>query len=140
MSRFILIAVSDHHLKQHLWSHIIKAHLWRVFLRIFTALVVLHMGLDYWNFKSLISDNIPCIFLFGALVVVIPESGPHLVFVILSAEGVIPFSVLFTSSFVRDGHGMLPLLSYTVKNSILVKTLKLIFALGMGMILYLAGW
>jgi len=35
---------------------------------------------------------------------------------------------------------MLPILSYTVKESILVKTLKLIFALGMGMILYLVGW
>ena len=101
---------------------------------------MVHKGFEYWNFKSLISDNIPCIFLFGALVIFIPESGPHLVFVILSAEGVIPFSVLSTSFFVRDGHGMLPLLSYTVKYSIQVKTLKLIFALGMGMILYLVGW
>lgn len=26
MSMFILIAVFDHYLKQHLWSHIIKSH------------------------------------------------------------------------------------------------------------------
>ncbi len=71
---------------------------------------------------------------------VIPESGPHLVFVMLFAEGVIPFSVLFTSSFVQDGHGILPLLSYTVKDSILIKILNLIFGLGIGMILYLIGW
>jgi hypothetical protein len=101
---------------------------------------VVHIGLNYWNFKSLISNNITWIFLLGALVVVIPESGPHLVFVIFFVEGVILFSVLFISSFVRDGHGMLHLLSYTVKDSILVKTLKLIFALGMGMILCLVGW
>ena len=56
------------------------------------------------------------------------------------AKGVIPFSVLFTSSFVRDGHGMLPLLSYTVKDSILIKILNLLFGLGIGMILYLIGW
>lgn len=96
-------------------------------------------SLHYWNFKDLISNNIPWMFLLGALVAVIPESGPHLVFVMLFAEGVIPFSVLFTSSFVQDGHGMLPLLSYTVKDSILIKILSLIFGLGIGMILYLIG-
>jgi len=137
---FILVSVSEHYLKEHIWSHIIKAHLWRVFLWTFLALVVVHMGLNYWNFKSLISHNIPWMFLLGALVAVIPESGPHLVFVMLFAEGVIPFSVLFTSSFVQDGHGMLPLLSYTVKDSILIKILNLLFGLGIGMGLYLFGW
>lgn len=137
---FILVSVSEHYLKEHIWSHIIRAHLWRVFLWTFLALVVVHMGLTYWNFKSLISNNIPWMFLLGALVAVIPESGPHLIFVMLFAEGVIPFSVLFTSSFVQDGHGILPLLSYTVRDSILIKILNLIFGLGIGMGLYLIGW
>jgi hypothetical protein len=137
---FILFSVSDHYLKEHIWSHIIKSHLWRVFLWTFLALVVVHMGLNYWNFKDLISKNIPWMFLLGALVAVVPESGPHLVFVILFAEGVIPFSVLFTSSFVQDGHGILPLLAYTVKDSILIKILNLIFGLGMGLVLYFIGW
>jgi hypothetical protein len=137
---FILVSVSDHYLKDHIWSHIIRAHLWRVFLWTFLALVVVHMGLNYWNFKSLISNNIPWMFVLGALVAVIPESGPHLVFVMLFAEGLIPFSVLFTSSFIQDGHGILPLLSYTVKDSILIKILNLVFGLGIGMVLYLIGW
>lgn len=137
---FILVAVSDHYLKEHIWSHIIKAHLWRVFLWTFLALVVVHLGLNYWNFKGLISDNLPWMFLFGALLAIIPESGPHLVFVMLFAEGVIPFSVLFTSSFVQDGHGILPLLAYTIKDSILIKILNLFFGLGIGLILYLMGW
>lgn len=55
------------------------------------------------------------------------------------AEGVIPFSVLFASSFVQDGHGMLPLLSYTARDSVLVKTLNLLFGLGIGLILYSIG-
>jgi succinate dehydrogenase hydrophobic anchor subunit len=139
LALFILVAVSDHYLKEHIWSHIIKGHMWRVFLWTFLALVVVHMGLTYWNFKTLISNNIPWMFLLGALVAVIPESGPHLVFVMLFAEGIIPFSVLFTSSFVQDGHGILPLLSYTVKDSILIKILNLIFGLGIGMILYFIG-
>ena len=137
---FILVSISDHYLKEHIWSHIIKTHIWRIFLWTFFALVVVHVGLIYWNFKTLISNNIPWIFLLGALVAVIPESGPHLVFVMLFAEGVIPFSVLFTSSFVQDGHGMLPLLSYTVKDSILIKILNLLFGLGIGFVLYSMGW
>jgi len=136
----IVIAVSDHYLKRHIWSHIIKAHMLRVFLWTFTALIVVHMGLSYWNLKGLISNNIPWMFVLGALVAVIPESGPHLVFVMLFAEGIIPFSVLFTSSFVQDGHGMLPLLSYTIKDSIVIKILNLLFGIGAGMILYLIGW
>jgi hypothetical protein len=140
VSLLIIVAVSDHYLKEHIWSHIIRAHIWRVFLWTFFALLVVHMGLKYWNFKSLISNNIPWMFLIGALVAVIPESGPHLVLVMLFAEGVIPFSVLFTSSFVQDGHGMLPLLSYTIKDSILIKIFNLLFGLGIGMGLYLLGW
>ncbi len=136
---FILLAVSPHYLNEHILSHIIKGHLWRVFLWTLLALAVVHVGLHYWNIKGLISNNIPSMFLLGALVAVIPESGPHLIFVMLFAEGVIPFSVLFTSSFVQDGHGILPLLAYTVKDSILIKVLNLIFGLGIGLILYLIG-
>jgi hypothetical protein len=39
----------------------------------------------------------------------IPESGPHLMFVTLFAQGAISFSVLAASSAVQDGHAMLPL-------------------------------
>jgi hypothetical protein len=137
---FILVAVSDHYLKEHIWSHIIRTHIWRIFLWTFLALVVVHVGLTYWSIKSFISNNIPWMFLLGALVAVIPESGPHLVFVMLFAEGVIPFSVLFTSSFIQDGHGILPLLSYTIKDCILIKVLNLLFGMGIGMILYMIGW
>jgi hypothetical protein len=140
LAMFILVSASDHYLREHIWSHIIKAHLWRVFLWTFLALFVVHMSLNYWDIKGLISKNIPWMFLLGALVAVIPESGPHLVFVMLFAEGIIPFSVLFTSSFVQDGHGILPLLSYTVKDSILIKILNLFFGIGIGMVLFLIGW
>ena len=104
------------------------------------ALLVVHLGLKYWSLRSIISTNIPWMFLLGALAGIIPESGPHLIFVMLFAEGVIPFSVLFTSSFVQDGHGMLPLLSYTIKDSILIKILNLGFGLGVGLVLYWVGW
>jgi hypothetical protein len=137
---FILVAVSPHYLNDHILSHIIKRHLWRVFLWTLLALALVHMGLHYWNIKGLISNNIPWMFLLGALVAIIPESGPHLIFVMLFAEGLIPFSVLFTSSFVQDGHGMLPLLAYTVKDSMVIKGINFALGLGIGLILYVIGF
>ncbi|MDY6844221.1 MAG: putative manganese transporter, partial [Thermodesulfobacteriota bacterium] len=75
----------------------------------------------------------------GALIGIVPESGPHLIFVMMYAQGLVPFSVLFTVSFVQDGHGMLPLLSYTIKDSILIKVFNLVFGLVVGGILFAIG-
>jgi hypothetical protein len=58
----------------------------------------------------------------------------------LYARGVIPFSILLASSIVQDGHGMLPLLSYTVRDSLLVKLFNLAFGVGIGLAFYLAGF
>jgi hypothetical protein len=44
-----------------------------------------------------------------------------------------------TSSIVQDGHGMLPLFSYTVKDSILIKIFNLAFALVIGLSLFMLG-
>jgi hypothetical protein len=68
-------------------------------------------------FCAWISDKI--ITLMGAILGICPESGPHLIFVMMYDQGLIPFSVLFTTSFVQDGHGMLPLLSYSIKDSLI---------------------
>jgi len=57
----------------------------------------------------------------GALIGIVPESGPHLIFVMMYAQGLVPFSVLFTTSFVQDGHGMLLMISYSLKDSVLIK-------------------
>jgi len=136
----VVTAVSDHYMKAHIWSHIVKTHMWRVFLWTFFALLFVKMALESWDLSALISQNMPWMFLLAALVAMIPESGPHLVFVMLFAENMIPFSILLTSSFVQDGHGMLPLLSYTIKDSVLIKILNAVFGLAVGLLLYLAGW
>ena len=52
----------------------------------------------------------------------------------------IPFSVLFTASFVQDGHGMLPMLSYSVKDSLLIKLLNYVFGVFVGGGLYFFVW
>jgi hypothetical protein len=79
------------------------------------------------------------VLIIGALLGIGPESGPHLVFVMLFAQGLVPFSVLFTTSFVQDGHGMLPMLSYSLKDSVLIKLFNLIFGLLVGGILFILG-
>jgi hypothetical protein len=75
----------------------------------------------------------------GALIGIIPESGPHLIVVMMHAEGLVSFSVLFTTSFVQDGHGMLPLLSDSIKDSLLIKVFNLTFGLIVSGGLYLLG-
>jgi len=77
--------------------------------------------------------------LFAALIGIVPESGPHLIFVMMYAKGIVPFSVLFTASFVQDGHGMLPLLSYSIKDSVLIKLFNLCFGITTGGILFFLG-
>jgi len=62
------------------------------------------------------------------------------VFVMMYAEGLVPFSVLFTTSFIQDGHGMLPMLSYSLKDTALIKVFNLIFGLGIGSILFVMGF
>ena len=80
------------------------------------------------------------IILIAVLIGIIPESGPHLVFVSLFASGVVPFSVLLASSLAQDGHGMLPMLSYSLRDSIIIKTYNLLFALGVGWLTFLFGF
>jgi hypothetical protein len=75
---------------------------------------------------TFVRDHMIWVLLTGALIGIVPESGPHLIFVMMYAQGLVPFSVLFTVSFVQDGHGMLPLLSYTIKDSILIKVFNLL--------------
>ncbi|MEW6374535.1 MAG: putative manganese transporter [Thermodesulfobacteriota bacterium] len=131
--------VPDHYLREHIIDHIIKKHIWRVFLWTFFALLIVHVGLEQWNLEGFVKENMAWILVISALLGIIPESGPHLIFVTMFAQGLIPFSVLLTSSFVQDGHGMLPLLSHSLRDSILIKLFNLAFGLGVGIIFYWIG-
>lgn len=139
ITTFIVITVPDHYLKVHIWSHIVKKHLWQVFLWIFFALFFIALATRYLDLEGFIKGNMGVVLLISALVGIIPESGPHMVFVMMFAHGLIPFSVLLTGSIVQDGHGMLPLLSYTVRDSVLIKVFNLIFGLIIGLCLLFLG-
>jgi hypothetical protein len=136
----IVVTSPEHYLHEHIWGHIVKGHLWRVLLWSFGALVAVEVGLKFWNLEAFVQDHMTWVLLVGALVAIIPESGPHLIFVMLFAKGLIPFSVLVASSIVQDGHGMLPLLAYTIKDSILIKVFNFVIGLGIGLALYFLGF
>jgi hypothetical protein len=75
----------------------------------------------------------------GVLRGIVPESGPHFIFVMMYTQGLVSFSVLFITSFAQDGHGILPLLSYSIKDSMFIKIFNLIFGLAIGGILFALG-
>ena len=57
----------------------------------------------------------------ACLIGLLPESGPHLIFVTLFAKGMIPISILLASSVVQDGHGMLPMLAHSRREFFIIK-------------------
>ena len=129
-----------HYLKEHVYGHIIKKHLWKTALWTLGALVVVEVGLQYLYLEEFTSQY-KILFLFiGALVGLIPESGPHLIFVTLFSQGLVPFSVLLTSSIVQDGHGMLPMLSYSFSDSVKIKLFNFVIGITIGLALFIFGF
>ena len=70
----------------------------------------------------------------------IPESGPHLLFLTLFAKGAIPFSILMASSIVQDGHGMLPLLAHSRIDFLRIKGINFAVGLVVGLVGHVTGW
>jgi hypothetical protein len=136
---FIVVTVPDHFLEEHLWNHVVKHHLTNIFLWTFGALLLLGYLSEYANVESLVRGNHLIVLLIACLVGIIPESGPHLVFVTMYAQGMLPLSIILSSSIVQDGHGMLPLLAHSRKGFVLVKAINLMVGLTIGFLGYSAG-
>jgi len=98
------------------------------------------MGMEFFDLEKIISLNLFTVLLLAAFIGILPDSGPHFIFIMLFAEGLIPFSVLLTSSIVQDGHGMLPLMSASLKDSLSMKLFNLIIGLLFGITLFLLGY
>jgi hypothetical protein len=136
---FIVSTVPEHFLEKHLWEHIVKVHMPRVFLWTFGALLVMHFLINYLELGSWIKANYLAVMLIACLIGLIPESGPHMIFVTLFAQGSIPFGILLASSVVQDGHGMLPLLAESKRSFVFVKVINFAVGLLVGLVFYLAG-
>ena len=140
LANFIVITVPEHYLQEHIFNHIVKKHLWKIFLWSFGALLFVNIGFKFWNLETFVQQHMVWVLLIAALTGIIPESGPNLLFVMLFVNGTVPFSVLLTSSIVQDGHGMLPLFAYSLKDSLWIKLFNLIIGLGLGLMLFMMGY
>ena len=120
-----LLTVNDHFLEQHLWGHVLKKHLLKIFLWSFGTLLLFHFLNQYYDLNNLVKDNIWVVLLIAVLIGIIPESGPHFIFVIMFAGGALPFSILLANSIVQDGHGSLPLIAESPKAFTVVKIINI---------------
>ena len=125
----VLLFASDHFVEEHLWNHIVRKHLPVIFAWTFGVLLVLGIGLQYVDISRWISDNTALMILLATLIGIIPESGPHMIFVTLFAAGVVPFPVLLASSISQDGHASIPLLAESKKSFAWAKLINCLVAL-----------
>jgi hypothetical protein len=137
---FIVTTVPDHFLEKHLWEHVAQKHIPRVFIWTFGALLLMHILVDYLHLKNWLQQQQLIVLITASLVGVIPESGPHLVFLTLYTKKAIPFSILLASSIVQDGHGMLPLLAESRRDFLKIKAINLLVGLIAGLVGYFTGW
>jgi hypothetical protein len=137
---FIVLTVPDHFLRKHLWGHVIRKHFLRVFLWTFGAFLIIHVGLEFLDLEDQIRDNLISILILAVLIGLIPESGPHILFITLYATGNIPLSILLANSITQDGHGALPLLAETRKDFLRMKGINLIIGFGVGSLGLLLGF
>ncbi len=136
----LVIIVSDHFLEEHLWGHVIKHHFLKIFLWTFGAILIIHILLDFLNLENWISDNQLLILMLALLIGIIPESGPHLLFITLFISGSIPFSILLANSIVQDGHATLPLFAESKNSFLIVKGIKLVIGFLIGLSGVLMNW
>ena len=135
----IVVSVPDHFLEEHLWRHIAKVHISRIFLWTVGALLLVDLLLSHAHIADIITDNPFSMLAIACLLGLIPESGPHLIFVTLFAQGAAPFAILLASSIAQDGHGMIPLLAHSRRAFFAVKAIKVVVAFILGLIVLLVS-
>lgn len=131
------VLASDHFVEEHLFSHVVKEHLPRIFLWTAGTLSVIAVLMHFVDISRWISDNTAFLILLAALVGIVPESGPHLIFVTLFVSGIVPLPVLVASCISQDGHAALPLLAEDRKCFLRAKAINVAVALAAGYVMML---
>ena len=122
----------DHFLEEHLWKHVFLKHVPRLFIWTAGALAATTILTSKVDFQSFSASGEWILLGVACLVGLVPESGPHLAFVTLYAQGELPLSVLIANSVVQDGHGMLPLLAESRREFLAVKAINLALGILVG--------
>lgn len=125
----VLFKASDRFVETSLWEHIVKRHVPVIFAWTFGILAVVAIGMSYIDISGWISQNTPLMILLAVAIGLIPESGPHMIFVTLYASGIVPLPVLLASCISQDGHSSLPLLAEDKKSFAAAKLINCAIAL-----------
>lgn len=128
----ILCFRSDRFIKETLWHHVLQKHLPHIFAWTFGVLLLIGILSEYIDLDRWVSDNTALMILLAVAIGIIPESGPHLIFVTMYASGIVPLPVLLASSISQDGHSSLPLLAEDKRSFVYAKLLNCIIALIVG--------
>lgn len=113
----------------HTLGHAVKIFAWAL-----GVMLIVYLAKQYVDFGTWISDRAYLMIPLAVLVGLIPQSGPHLLFVTLYASGIIPLPVLLASCITQEGHAGLPLLADDKKAFVRLKVVKCILALAIGYI------
>lgn len=136
-SLFALIVVlfsTDHFIETHLWKHIFVKHLPKILIWVFLTLVAIAFLLQYAEFDTWIYNNLFYVLIIAVIVGIIPQSGPHIVFIVLFVQGTIPLSILLANSIVQNGHGSLPLFAESKKSFVVMKIILIFLGFLAGVI------
>ena len=126
-------------MKEHLWKHVIKRHLPTIFCWTFGVLALFGILSMYIDLETWIKGNTWLMIILAVIIGLIPESGPHMIFVTMFASGVLPFPVLLANSIAQDGHACLPLLAENKRSFVLAKGVKSILAIIAGFVALFLG-
>ena len=131
----IVVVAEEHFLEEHLWQHVIKVHLPKIFLWTFGVILCLTIINNFVNIHEIIDSKPFIVLLVAILIGLIPQSGPHLIFLILFANGDLPLGIFLANCIVQDGHGALPLLAESRKAFFVSKGIKVVIAVLVGVII-----
>ena len=131
----IVIVAEEHFLEEHLWEHVIKVHLPKIFFWTFGIILGLTVLNNFVDIHNLINSRPFIVLTIAILIGLIPQSGPHLIFLILFANGDLPLGIFLANCIVQDGHGALPLLAESRKAFFVSKAIKVGLAIILGILL-----
>ncbi len=129
----------SHFIKDHIWGHIVKKHIPKTVLWLFGSLVAVKALGEAFDLETVITQNKAVLILTAAAVGILPLSGPNVLFVTMFAAGLMPLSVTLTNCIVQDGHGLLPILAFSVEDAVKIKVFNLVFGLCVGFVLMACG-
>ncbi|MBW2520555.1 MAG: arsenic efflux protein [Deltaproteobacteria bacterium] len=130
----VVLTVPNEFLENHLWKHVFLTHIPRIFIWTFAALLLIGYLIDTIDLANWLQRHQTLLLFSACLLGLIPESGPHLVFLTLYSQNLAPFSLLLASSIVQDGHGMLPLLAESRGDFLKIKGINFAIGLLIGLI------